>query len=286
MASVDAAMRHYRQEFIASFEDRQSVLRSTCTQEAVISGNEAIFLVAGSGSATAQTRGVDGLLSARADTETQNTALLQEWHDLVRKTNFNIFASQGDQRRIMQMTTMAVLNRKMDDLIITALGGATNQVSTTAAVASLDGVVDARTILGNAFVDLTDEDNLFALVSPAFEGYMMQVPEYASADYVEVKPLTGPARRFRRWMGFNWIVHPRLEGSVGAGGAGSSESCFFFHRDAMGCAVDTAGIDAPIGYDEEQAYSWCRVSVHMGAVLMQQAGIVEFLHDGSAYVAV
>jgi len=286
MPSVDAAQRHYRQEFIAGFEDRQSVLRSTCVQEAVIKGNEAIFLVADSGSATAQTRGVDGLISARSDNETQNTALLEEWHDLVRKTNFNVFASQGDQRRIMQMTSMAVVNRKMDDIIIAQLDTATNATAATAETASLDMVVDARTILGNAFVDITDEDNMFALVTPAFEGYLMQIPEYASADYVNVQPFTGPARRFRRWAGFNWIVHPRLTGSVGAGGAGTSEQCYFYHRDAIGCAVDTSGIDAPIGYDEEQAYSWCRVSVHMGSVLMQQGGVVQVLHDGSAYVAV
>ena len=90
----------------------------------------------------------------------------------------------------------------------------------SAQIASLELVMYAFTILGNNFVDTSDEDNLFALVSPAFMAYMLQVTEFASAEYVEVKPLTGPARRFRRYAGFNWMVHPRLTGSVGAGGAG------------------------------------------------------------------
>ena len=282
--TVDAAQRQYRQEFILGFEDRQSVLRSTTVQEAVIKGNEAIVVVADSGSSTAQTRGVDGLIAARADSETQNTALLQEWHDLVRKTNFNIFASQGDQRRIMQQTTMDVVNRKIDDIVIAELDAMTNDTG-TAAVASLDMVVHARTILGNNFVDLSDEDNIFGLVSPAFDGYLMQVPEYASADYVEVKPFTGPARRFRRWMGVNWITHPRLTGSVGAGGAGTSEQCFMYHRNAVGCAVDRDGIDSPVGYDEEQAYSYARVSVHLGAKKFQNEGAVMMKHDASGYAA-
>ena len=47
---------------------------------------------------------------------TQNTATLTEWHDLVRKTRFNIFQSQGDQRRLMQETTRKVLNRRIDAL--------------------------------------------------------------------------------------------------------------------------------------------------------------------------
>ena len=280
-----AFQRQYRQEFIAGFEDRQSVLRATTVQEAVIKGNEATFLVATSGSAIAVTRGVNGLIPARADSLTQTTATLREYHDLVRKTNFNIFASQGDQRRIMQMTSMGVINRQIDNLIITQLDTATNATGATASQASLDMVVWARTVLGNNFVDLSDEDNSFGLVTPAFEGYLMQIPEFASSDYVEVKPLTGPARRFRRWAGVNWIIHPRLTNSVGAGGTGASEQCYMYHRNALGCAVDREGIDAAAGYDEEQAYSYARTSIHMGAAALQNSGIVQMLHDASGYAA-
>ena len=280
-----AFQRQYRQEFIAGFEDRQSVLRATTVQEAVIKGNEATFLVATSGSAIAVTRGVNGLIPARADSLTQTTATLREYHDLVRKTNFNIFASQGDQRRIMQMTSMGVINRQIDNLIITQLDTATNATGATASQASLDMVVWARTVLGNNFVDLSDEDNIFGLVTPAFEGYLMQIPEFASSDYVEVKPLTGPARRFRRWAGVNWIIHPRLTNSVGAGGTGASEQCYMYHRNALGCAVDREGIDAAAGYDEEQAYSYARTSIHMGAAALQNSGIVQMLHDASGYAA-
>lgn len=284
MAATDAFQRQYRQEYIHGFEDRQSILRATCVQEAVIKGNEAIFLVSDSGAAKAVTRGADGFIPARTDVNTPNTCTLQEWHDLVRKTNFNIFASQGDQRRIMQETTMAVVNRKIDDLVIAELDAATNDTG-AAATASLDMIVWASTILGNNFVDLTDEDNIFGLISPAFNGYLMQIPEYSSADYVEVKPFTGPARRFRRWMGCNWMIHARLTNSVGAGGTGTSEQCFMYHRNSMGCAVDKDGIDTPVGYDEEQAYSYARVSIHMGAKLLQNSGIVMMKHDASGYVA-
>jgi len=279
-----AFQTQYRQEFIYGFEDRQSILRATTVQEAVIKGNQATFLVADSGSASAVTRGVSGLIPARADNNTQSTATLQEWHDLVRKTNFNIFASQGDQRRIMQETTMAVINRKIDDTIITQLDTATNDTG-SATAASLDMVVYARTILGNNFVDLMDEDNIFGLVSPAFEGYLLQIPEFASADYVESKPLTGPARRFRRWAGVSWMVHPRLTNSIGAGGSGTSEQCYMYHRNAIGCAINKAGIDSPVGYDAEQAYSWARVSIDIGSVLLQNAGVVMMKHDGSGYTA-
>lgn len=279
-----AFQKQFRQEYIHGFEDRQSVLRATTVQEADVRGNQAEFLVADSGSATAVTRGINGLIPARPDANTQLTCTITEYHDLVRKTNFNILSSQGDQKRIMQETSMAVINRRIDDHIITELDTATNDTG-TAQIATLDMVVYAKTILGNNFVDLRDEDNLFGVISPAFEGYLNQIPEYASADYVEVKPLTGPTRRFRRWAGVNWIIHPRLTGSVGAGGAGTSEQCFLYHRNAIGHAVHKDGIDTAVGYDEEQAYSYCRSTVHMGGKLLQNSGVVMMKHDGSAYVA-
>lgn len=279
-----AFQRQYRQEFIHGFEDRLSRLGSVCTRESNVRGNEAIFLVADSGAATANNRGVDGLIPARGDNQTQTTCTILEYHDLVRKTEFNILSSQGDQRRMMQETSMAVINRRIDNSIIAALDGGTNNTG-AAAQASLDQVIWARTILGNNQVDITDEDNMFAVVSPAYEGYLMQIPEYASADYVEVKPFVGPARAYRRWAGFNWICHPRLTNSVGASGTGASEQCHFFHRNAIGLAVHKDNIDAMVGFDDEQAYSWARTSVHLGAVLLQNNGLVVVLHDASGYAA-
>lgn len=276
-----AFQTQYRAEFIAGFEMRQSILRTSVTTEIMKEpngGNAVVFVVIDSGSASAVTRGVNGMIPARADNNNQFTLTLAEWHDLVRKTRWNIFASQGNQRAAMQMTTMAVMNRKLDDLIIAQLDTAT--VDTGPAVqASLNLIIKARTILGNAFVPLEEEDNLFALVTPAFMGYMLQVKEFASADYVEIKPFVGPARRYRRWAGFNWIEHPRLTG-VGT----ASEKCYVFHRAAIGNAVDSDTLQAVIGYDEEQDYSYARTTAFTGAKLLQNTGVVQMLHDGSAYV--
>lgn len=276
--------KQFRQEFILGFEDRQTILRATTVQEANVRGNEAVFLVVDSGAATAVSRGYNGKIPGRADNNTQLSCILNEWHDKAIKTDFNIMVAQGDQRRIMQMTTMSVINRKIDDIILAELDTATNDTG-TAQQASLDMVVQAKTILGNNFVDLMDEDNLFGLISPAFDGYLSQIPEYASSDYVDVKPMTGPSRRFKRWMGINWMTHGRLTGSIGAGSTSASEQCYLYHRNAIGSAVHKDGIMTGIGYDDEDAYSYCRVSWHGGAKLLQNSGIVMMKHDGSGYAA-
>lgn len=272
-----AFQTQYRQELVAEFEEGLSWLRMTTVMEAVIKGNQAVFLVGGSGGAEAVTRGLNGLIPARSDSLTQTTATLVEWHDLVRKTRFNIFASQGDQRRLMQETCRKVLNRRIDKDIINVLDTATNTLG-AAETMSLSVVARALTTLGENEVQTEDEDNMFAVVTPAVRGYLMQIPEFASVDYVDMKYLDYPARRVMRWAGFNWIVHPNLTG-VGT----NSEKCYFFHRDAVGSAFDMGeGLNTAVGYDDEHDYSYARASSFTGAALLQQTGIVQFVHDASS----
>jgi len=267
----------YRQEFIAKFEQRVSLVRKTVTTEAEVKGNTAVFLTAGSGSATAKTRGANGLIPARADDLTQSSATLVEWHDLVRKNNFNIYAGQGKQREIMQMTTMAVVNRKIDSDIITALETGTQYAGLLGVTATLALVMKAKAILGNA--DVPYDGNISMLITPAFEAYLMQTREFASAEYVNNKPFENGMTLFR-WAGINFIVHPNL---TGAGTA--TEICLMYHKDAIGHGCDKESVMTAVGYDDEQDYSYARCSTYMGSKLLQNTGIVQVRHDGTAFAA-
>src|ERR1700704_1775494 len=164
---ADSAFQiQYRQEFIAQFEQGASWLRTICTTEAVIKGNQAMFLVAGSGGATAVTRGLNGNIAPRVDSLTQVPATLIEWHDKPQRTEFNIFSSQGDGRRIMQMSTIKVMNRKIDQDVIGALAGATFSLgAATIITLGLVGRVLAHLDLQD--VDTTEEDNMFFVATPA-----------------------------------------------------------------------------------------------------------------------
>lgn len=279
--SETAFKTQYRDEFVAAFEADQTVLRKTVCSDANIQGQSAVFLVAGSGGASAVTRGVNGLIPARADDLNQLTCTLAEWHDLVRKTRFNVFASQGNQRAIMQKTTMAVLNRKIDADIIDALDGGTQDTG-GATTMSLDLAVYAKTILGNA--DVSMDGNVFALITPAAEAYLTQTKEFANAQYTTRMPFDGSGKSgvytSFQWLGVTWIVHPRLPGR-----GTSAETCIMYHRDSVGHACDVESLQTPIGYDEEQDYSWARASGFFGSKLLQNTGIVLISHDGSAYAA-
>ena len=281
--SDSAFQIQYRQEFIQAFEQHQTLLRDTTTTEAVIKGQQAVFLVAGSGSAAAVTRGLNGRIPARADNNAQNTCTLQEWHDLVRKTGFNVFASQGNQRAVMQMTTMAVMNRQIDSLIINQLNTGTVTIGATGTIPNVSLFQNGRVKLSNAAVPW--DSNVTLLCQPSFLAYLEQATEFANADYVDIRPYAGSSNpswqdkpMAYRWRNCLIIEHPNLPGR-----GTSSEKSFMYHKTAIGHAMDTSGVQSPVGYDEEQDYSWARCSAFMGALVLQNTGIVVVTHDGSAY---
>ncbi len=180
----------------------------------------------------------------------------------------------------MQQTSVGVLNRKIDQDIIGGLNSGT--VNTGAAVtASLQLVARVKTKLGNGSVPW--DQNITFLITPAFEGYLMQITEFTNRLYINKPPVDDASLAWRDreiaywWMGAMWIVHPNLPGK-----GTNNETCFCFHKSAIGHAFDTAGLETPAGYDEEQAYSWARASTNMGSAVLQNSGIVLIAHDGSA----
>lgn len=281
--SDTAFQTQYRQETVMGFEQKQTLLRDTVTTEAVIKGNTAVFLVADSGTAVAQNRGVNGLIPARSDNLTQNSCSLSEWHDLVRKTNFNIFASQGNQRQVMQDTTAGVLNRKIDDQIITELNTGTVTLGSSTTIPNTFLFQRAIVKLQNASVPW--DSNITLLCQPSFLAYLELATEFASADYVDMRPYKGSddnASWRDKPMAYRWrncliVAHPNLPGK-----ATSSEISFMYHKASIGHAANTAGMDTAVGYNEEQAYSWARASMDMGAKLLQNAGVIVITADGSA----
>jgi hypothetical protein len=273
---VEAQVIQYRDAFIDQFETRASVFRTMSTKESMSKGQVVTFLVAGSGTDTAVTRGVNGLIPYGNPTNTQVSATLVEKHAPYELTGFNIFASQGDQKAIMRKASMSVINRDIDLICLAELANAT--IDTGAfATASLAMVEKARAYLGNQSVPIEEEDNMFAVVSPTFRAHLNQTTEFSSGDFVDVKPMVGPMRKMWRWNGINWAISSLITG-IGT----ASELCYMFHRSAFGYAVNIGEESIQIGYDAKQDSSWSRCTIFHAAKVLQNTGIVQLKHDGSA----
>jgi len=266
-----AFQEKFRQEVIMGFEKSHSLLRRTVTIETDINGNQATFLVADSGGATAVTRGVNGDIPTRPDNLNQFTATLVEWHDIPERTRFNIYASQGDGRRIMQQTSMKVINRKIDSDIYTELETATLNWG-AAAAATLILIKQTKITLAENFAT---EEMPWATITPSFHGHMLSFPQFVSVDYVAEKPFEGVNRSTAfSWFGVNWLVDA---GIIGTGGAAAQ--CYMYSRAAIGHACDVERIQTEVGYDRKNDKSWARCTTFMGSKRLQNAGIVKMPHN-------
>lgn len=270
----------YLQEFIKGFEKRQSLARRAVTTRANINAHSAVFLVADSGGASAVTRGVNGDIPTRADNLNQFTCTLSEWHDVPERTNFNIFASQGDGRRIMQETSMAVLNRKIDnqiyDELITGTNTDTITLTSTATILADLLAYEAELSQANAFED----EEPWAIITPGMRANLKTVDQFTNMDYVKDEKFAGFSKsRVFHWNGFNFIVDSGLPGA-----GTSSAKCFFFVKSAIGHACDKESITTRVGYDDKNDKSWCRASAYMGSKLLQNSGVIVVTHNDTTII--
>ena len=121
---------------------------------------------------------------------------------------------------------------------------------------------------------------MFGVVTPGFMANLMQVKEFASGRLCRREAVLRTVRADAA------LVRRQLDRCIrtSPGSQTADEKCYLFHRNAIGHAVNKADIQSPVGYDEEQDYSFARATVYMGSKLLQNAGIVQMRHDGSAFV--
>lgn len=272
--TIDAHISVYIDEFVPAFERSETKLRGACFTKTNINGKTAVFLVSGTPTAVAKERGANGQFVARQNSNTQNSCVLKEIYDLLEGTKFTWDLSQADQRMIAAQSAAKCLYRKMEDQITDQLD--TASVTQTAAVASLEWAQDALSTLAEANVPTDNEDDLFGLMTPRAMRYLVQIPEFSSADYVETKSLDGNLLKYKRWAGLNWIEHNGLTGRVT-----SQANCFFFHRNAIGHACQTSEMVVDAGFERKQQTYWSLATAWCEAKLLQDSGVVLAYHTDS-----
>lgn len=188
----------------------------------------------------------------------------------------------------MQMNTMTVINNDIDAVILAELANGTLD---TGAAGTANVLMIGKALAQLQINGVPWDGNIFAVISPAFLEYMTQIPTFASADYVNVKPNANypglnasdankGGQGWYEWKGVKWVVSSKISG-IGT----NAELCYIYHRSAIGHAANTAGVQSTIGYNDEQDYSYARCSLFHGAKLLQNTGVIRVTHDGSALVA-
>jgi hypothetical protein len=183
------------------------------------------------------------------------------------------------------MSAVAALNRKLDDIIITAANGtaysgqegatpvtfpAAQQVASDSAHLTLDKILETQKILDTNEVDMDEEK--FWIYGPEQKKDLLNLAEVKSADYNTIRALAnGEPGTF---MGFKWIMSNRLNVN------GSSERLnLAYVKSALQLAV-SKDITVEIEKRVDKIGTWqVLASMSMGAVRLEEGKIVEIANS-------
>lgn len=280
MAGVEAV--NYRREFIPVFQVGVTLLADRFTKESMSLGRSVVFDIATEGGRMS-TRSIDGRIPRTNITDTQITASLTEWVKKFEVTDFENFTSQSDERLKMHDRITKSVNREIDYMVLTELANASTSYSSAAAPATLEAMTKVKATLSSNGVAVNPND-VTMIVSPFLAAKLENINGYVSADYVNSKPLMGGdtatfanQRKVKSWLEMGWIVHPNLP-NVGT----ASCTCYAVHREALGLAMPTSQIQMSAGKDDQDHYFYASATMKGAAKILQNAGILKFLHNDLA----
>lgn len=279
MANPEAIV--YRREFVESFNVGATLLMDRFTEESMTMGRSAVFDVATLGGRMS-VRSVDGRIPRRSRSDSQVTCTIDERVCKEEVTDFEKFTSQADERAKINRSIMISVNEEIDYHVLTELGNASTSYSASAAPITLDTATKVIATLSQNKVPIGASD-LTWIISPMMEAKLQNIQGYTSADYVSTKPLESGGnqydgtRKIKSWLGAGWIVHPNLPNT-----GTSSCTTYLVHRRAFGLAVPSQKIQYEFGRIPGELADCAVAGLMMGAKILQNTGILKFLHNDAA----
>ena len=190
-----------------------------------------------------------------------------------------------DPKSTYMQAKQAACNRKKDDVIISAMGGAAltgkegttsvpfaaaNQVAVTYGSGSNSGmtkakVLKAKSLLNEAEVDIEDR---YAVLADEQLTDLLNTTEVASKDFNTVQALVEGT--IKRWIGFDFIHSERLltDGS-------SNRLCYFWQKKAIQLAIQKDA-EGRVTERADKNYAWqVYMRIVLGATRLEEERIVE-----------
>ncbi|NCC21923.1 MAG: hypothetical protein EOM26_05595 [Alphaproteobacteria bacterium] len=273
--SIDQAfVKQFEREVHEAYQRQGSKLRNTVRTVSNVNGSEAVFQKVGKG--IASTKSTHGMVPVMNLDHTSVTCVLADyyagdWIDRLDELKVNI-----DERQVIANAGAYALGRKTDELIINELAsvGSGQEIADGNTGMTLTKVMEALGILGNE--DVPDDGQRFAVVGWKQWGELLEIPEFASSDYVgpDALPFMAPTQT-KFWLGTYWIPHSGLPVD-----ANDIRSCFWYHKTALGHASGS-DVVADVTWHGERASHFVNNMMSQGAKLIEETGVVEIKCDES-----
>ncbi|MFA7277270.1 MAG: phage capsid protein [Pseudobdellovibrionaceae bacterium] len=265
-----AFIKQFEREVHETYQRQGSKLRAAVRTIGNVKGSSVVFQKIGKG--TASTKSTHGMVPVMNLAHSTAECLLQDYYagDWVDK--LDELKIQHDERQVIASAGAYALGRKTDELIITALAGATTYTVADANTGlTRDKVLAAFEKLGQA--DVPDDGQRFAVVGWKQWSELLKIQEFASSDFVGPDQLPYKGLQAKTWLGTTWIPHSGLpiDGS-------DIRSCYWFHKTAVGHAAGS-DVQTDITWHGDRASFFVNNLMSQGASLIDAAGVVTLYCD-------
>ena len=268
MPTIDQAfIKQFEREVHESFQRQGSKLRNTVRTINNVKGSSAIFQKVGKG--TASTKAQHGMVPIMNLDHSNVECVLEDyyagdWIDHLDELKTNI-----DERQVIANAGANALGRKSDEMIITALEGASTNVIADGNVGlTKDKVLEAFENFGGS--DVPDDGQRFAVVGWKQWSDLLKIEEFVSSDYIGNTdlPYAGMTQA-KMWLGTVWMPHSGLPID-----ANDVRSCYFYHKTAVGHAV-ASDIETDISWHGDRADHFVNNMMSQGSVLIDEEGVIK-----------
>lgn len=257
-------IKQFEAEVHQAYQRQGSKLRPTVRSKNTVIGATTVFQKVGKG--TASTKARHGKVPVMSiDHEPVECQLSDyyagDWVDALDEVKTNI-----KERMVVANAGAYALGRKTDELIITALDGATAEAGTGATGLDRTKVLEAFEILGAN--DVPDDGDRYAVIGWKQWSDLLATQEFANADYVGQDELPWRGTQAKRWLGTLWIPHSGLPLAAGV------RTAFWYHKSAIGHASG-ADVKSDITWHGDRAAHFVNNMMSQGACLIDATGVVK-----------
>lgn len=264
----ESFVRQFESEVHEAYQRQGSKLRSTVRTRNNVGGSSTTFQKIGTGIATTKAR--HGAITPMNLDHEPVECTLSDWYAGEWIDKLDELKQEHSERRVAVNAGAWALGRKTDEQIIAALDATTNSIVASASGLTKPKIYEAFETLGNA--DVFEEGKMYALVGYQQWTNLLDLQEFASADYIGPGelPFVKEGVEAKRWMGTLWMTHSGLPL------ASTTRKVFWFRDDAVGHASGS-DVTTDITWHGDRAAYFVNNMMSQGACLIDAAGVVEIL---------
>jgi hypothetical protein len=267
--TIDRAfVKQFEGEVHDAFQRQGSKLRRTVRTRNGVQGSSCVFQRIGKGLAQTKPRH-DFVPQMNAEHISIEVGLEDyyagDYIDRLDEMKVNI-----DERQALARAGAYALGRQTDQLIIEALDQTTVSAGDATKALTKAKVLAALELLGAE--DVPDDGERYAVVGWKQWANLLDLPEFASAEYVGADNLPWQGTQAKSWLGTMWIAHSGLPFDGGA----KQRTCFWYHKSAVAHAIGQ-DVTSDISWVGERAAHFVANWMSQGAGLIDPAGCIKMI---------